>query len=40
MNDWYIVKERGSDANGKFQIFYMLSFYRELLFSPECFERL
>jgi hypothetical protein len=31
MNDWYIVKERGSNANGKFPIVYMLSFYRELL---------
>jgi hypothetical protein len=31
MDDCYIVKERGSKANGKFPIFYMLSFYRELL---------
>jgi len=30
MDDCYIVKERGSNANGKFPIFCMLSFYLEL----------
>jgi hypothetical protein len=31
MSDCYIVKERGSNENGKFLAFCMLSFYRELL---------
>jgi len=31
MDDCYIIKERGSNANGMFPIFYMLSFYWELL---------
>jgi hypothetical protein len=31
MDECYIVKERGSNANKKFPMFYMLSFYWELL---------